>query len=84
MLQAAGLADVGVESLLLEVEFASLEEYWQVTLDQAAGLRGRLDTLAEADRSRLGEVVREALLPFTTGGRIRIGARVLLGTGTRH
>ena len=84
VLQAAGLSDVGVESLPLELEFSSLEEYWQMTLDQAAGLRGRLDTLAEAERARLGEVMREALLPFTTDGRIRIGARVLLGTGTRR
>jgi len=84
VLRAAGLSDVGVESLSLDLEFASLDEYWQVTLDQAAGLRSRLDTLSEAERARLAEVVREALLPFTTDGRMRIGARVLLGSGTRR
>jgi len=78
---AGGLAQVSVHTLALELEFASFDEYWQVTLDQAAGLKARIATLADSEQSRLRAVLGEALGPFTRDGRVRIGASLRAGLG---
>jgi ubiquinone/menaquinone biosynthesis C-methylase UbiE len=83
VLRAGGFSEVRVESLPFVAEYASLEEYWTVQTDLAAPLRAAIATLPAAQVEELKAAVFAALAPHLEGGRVRLDAVPLGGTGAK-
>jgi SAM-dependent methyltransferase len=83
VIRQAGFDDFAVESRPLSLECSSLDEYWEIVLAFAPGLRVKLDGLPPADRERLRERVRVANRPYMEGERVRLVATPLCAAGRR-
>ena len=56
--------------------------FWRPALEMAGG--ARLETLADADRARIDEHVRQSLAPLLEGDAYRLRTHIRLGTGRKR
>ena len=82
-LAAAGFSAVHAESLSMPIECASVDEYWQVFTEMAAGIKEKIATLPDTARARLEAAVTRAAAPYATEGRLRLVATPLCGRGVK-
>lgn len=83
VLREGGFTDPVVESLPMPIEFASTDEYWDVFVEMAAGIREKLGQLGEGDRRRIRAQVDESASPHVEDGRLRLVATPLCATGAK-
>jgi SAM-dependent methyltransferase len=68
----AGFADIHEESRPMTVTCASPDEYWQMFIDNAAGVKDKIGVLSSEQLARLISLVREAAAPFVCDGRLEL------------
>jgi ubiquinone/menaquinone biosynthesis C-methylase UbiE len=83
VLQAAGLRDVGVESVTMTTVLASSDEYWQMFTEMAAGIKAKLATMSPDDLARLRRIVDENVRPYMSDGVLKLNATSFCGKGTK-
>jgi len=83
LLEASGFTEVSVQSVPMMLECASIDEYWRMFTDVAAGIKGKVAMLGEEDRARLREIVEAAAAPYVEDGRLRLVATSLCARGIR-
>jgi len=83
LLAEAGFRRLNLNAVDLPIELASSQEYWDVFTDMAAGIKEKIEALAEPDRQRLRTLVDEAAAPYQTGGRLRLSATALCAAGVK-
>ena len=67
----------------MTIECASADEYWQMFVDHAAGIKAKIAQLTDADRARLRSLVDAALQPHADGNRLKLVATPLCASGRR-
>ena len=82
-LGAAGFSPLHVESLSMPIECASVDEYWRVFTEMAAGIKDKIATLPDSDRARLEAAVKRAAAPYAADGRLRLVATPLCARGVK-
>jgi enediyne biosynthesis protein CalE5 len=83
LLREAGMRDVSVEPVPMTFVFESVDDYWQLFLDCAAGVRGKVASLDTRDAERLRGLLTDAAAPHISGGRLTLTATSLCGRGIR-
>jgi SAM-dependent methyltransferase len=82
-LEETGFGDVEVDDVTFTLEYASFDEWWQVTLDMSFSFREILAPLDAAARDGLREEVREGAEPFRRGdGGYAFPARTWVAAAT--
>lgn len=77
LLRVAEFRNIVVESVPVPIELASPEEYWDVFTDMAAGIKMKIEALAEPDRARLRANVEETVRRHVGGSGFRLFATPL-------
>jgi ubiquinone/menaquinone biosynthesis C-methylase UbiE len=83
ILAQAGLRDVKLESLQIQVNFSSIEECWQIQTELSTTLRDMLKTLAPAQAEQAREAVFAELRKHMVDGGVRLLATPLVASGTK-
>jgi SAM-dependent methyltransferase len=77
ILRAGGLVDPTVEPLEMSFTLESVDAYWRVFTQFAAGVAQRLAPLSEEELSRAREALRAGAEPFVEAGELRLRATAL-------
>ncbi|MPZ48170.1 MAG: methyltransferase domain-containing protein [Dehalococcoidia bacterium] len=77
LLQGAGFERWEIEGRAFPYEFDGPEHYWSFVTDVAAPLRKRLDSMSEADRAKVKELVLEEAKKIDIGNRVVYNANTL-------
>jgi hypothetical protein len=83
VLRDAGFVDCTVQSLPMPIELDSTSGYCEMLTAMSAGMKEKLDTLPDADRARLRQLVEEAARPFVSNGRLHLTATPLCAAARR-
>ena len=83
LLRANGFNEVTVASRPMTLECASVEEYWRMFTDHAAGIKTKIAQLNETDLAALMSTLDEAVRPYLDNGSVRLVATPLCGSGRR-
>jgi SAM-dependent methyltransferase len=81
VLREGGFVELAVERLSMVFELESVDAYWLIFTQFAAGLAERIAGLSDADRARAREALRGASGEFMEGGRLRLTATALCALG---
>jgi SAM-dependent methyltransferase len=76
-LRDAGFGDVTVRSVAMPIEFGSIQEYWEVFTECAAGIKTKISTLSKEDQVKLRRLVDELAAPHMVNGRLQLVATPL-------
>jgi SAM-dependent methyltransferase len=79
--RSGGLVDIAVERLALTFNLSSVDEYWRIFTQFAAGVSERLASGSDADRLRALDALRASVESFVVDGALRLRATALCGTG---
>jgi SAM-dependent methyltransferase len=71
LLSAAGFGEIHIESIPVAWTYPDFETYWRTQSSLNGAITQLLPTLADADRRRIADAVREAVEPFRTGSGYR-------------
>ena len=82
VLRAGGFMDLSVERLTMAFELESVDEYWRIFTQFAAGVADRIAALSDADRARAREAFSAGAEAFMAGGRLRLRATALCALAT--
>ena len=66
----------------MPIHFESNEEYWQMFVACAAGIKAKIATMSEEDRMKLRRLVDELAAPHIVDGQLRLMATPLCAVGT--
>jgi SAM-dependent methyltransferase len=83
LLAGAGLVDVRVEAVRVDLEAMSFDEWWSRTRALAGPVSGIVDGLDPDTRARLEDRLRADVAPFTHEGRVVLPGVSLLASATR-
>jgi len=73
----AGFSDVTMTSVPMPIHFQSTEEYWQMFLECAAGIKAKIATMSDEDRMKLRHLIDELAAPHMVDGKLRLMATPL-------
>jgi len=73
----AGFSDVTMTSVPMPIQFESTEEYWQMFLECAAGIKAKIATMPDEDRMKLRRLIDELAAPHMVDGKLRLMATPL-------
>ncbi len=76
-LRDAGFNDVTMTNVPMSIEFESTEEYWEMFIECAAGVKAKIATLSDGDRMKLRQLVDELAEPHIVNGRLRLASMPL-------
>jgi SAM-dependent methyltransferase len=83
LLGDAGVTELVIDAVELELRYAGLEEFWGVTLNCSRPLADALGGMDDAGREEVRAEVAERLLPFRgADGAYRVPARSLVAAAT--
>jgi len=77
VLLEAGFSDVTITSVPMPIDFESTEEYWQIFVECAAGIKAKIATLSDEDRRKLRRLIDELAAPHIAAGKLRLLATPL-------
>lgn len=81
VLVEGGFVDLVVDRLPMTFELESVDAYWHIFTQFAAGLAEKVAGLSVADRKRAREALRFASEPFLEDGRLRLATTALCALG---
>jgi enediyne biosynthesis protein CalE5 len=80
-LRAGGLKEFAIESHPMMLECESIEQYWEMFTDLAAGIKPKLASVPDSVREQIVQAVREAATPYLAEGKLRQTATALCASG---
>lgn len=83
VVRAAGFHDFSIESLPMILEFASLEDHWQMMSDMASVLANAIADQPADEVAKVKAVMFDALAPHVKDGRVRLPASALCASAER-
>ena len=83
LLAASGFGPPRLESVEVEMRYASPAQYWEVTRDLSSMLRTALERLTEPERERFERAVAEALEPYGNADGISLPGRAWVAAADR-
>jgi SAM-dependent methyltransferase len=72
LVAAAGFVDTTIEDVELSMDYASFDEYWEVTRDLAMSLRDALGRLPPGEADELRSRIQQELEPYATANGLAI------------
>jgi len=81
VLAEGGFEDLSVDRLSMSFELESVDDYWRIFTQFAAGLADKVAGLSDGTRSRAKEELRAGAEPFMVDGRLRLPATALCALG---
>jgi len=77
VLHDAGFSAVTFASVPMPIEFESIQEYWEMFTECAAGIKAKISTLSKEDQMKLCAVVDDLAEPHMVNGRLRLVSTLL-------
>jgi SAM-dependent methyltransferase len=81
VLRSGGFSELTVEERALNYEIDSVDAHFEMFSDMAPPIQNAVRTLPAEDVTRLRNAMREAIAPFTHGGRVRLPATAVVAWG---
>jgi SAM-dependent methyltransferase len=82
LLGGAGFVEAAVGAVDFEQRYASIEDFWTVSLDLARPLADAMEALSEAERTSFREAIDRRLAPFERDGEYVFPARTLVAVAS--
>lgn len=76
----AGFKNIAVEAIVMPIPFASVDEYWAVFTDMAAGIKDKINALSKEDQAGLRKLVADGAQAYTVNGQLTLTATPLCAT----